>query len=196
MAGTASHTTGESHVPIETDDTTAGEDRFDEDDAFEVLSNPRRRYALQYLFTVADDGTEWPTLRELARQVAARETATPAAEVAAEDRRRVQIAFHQTHLPALEDHGLITYDETTKTITLTDRAPAVRPYLNIDTATPPWSGVYIGIGAMGLLVATVLWMDITPIAAVAGAAWLGGFAALLITVGILHAGQTTRFGSG
>lgn len=72
------------------------------DDVFTILSNSRRRAVISALM---DEGQL--TKRELIDRVTASETDVPVPEIESDERRRVQITLHQTHLPKLEDYGVI-----------------------------------------------------------------------------------------
>mgnify|MGYP002276668240 CR=1 FL=1 len=174
MARSATTTTGDSAVSIAAEEATDGEQSLDESAIFEVLSNDRRRHAIEHLRDRGPEA-EWPTLRELAREVAARETGVEPAAVTAEDRRRVHIALHQTHLPTLEDHGIVEYDTASKRVALTDRATALTPYVGEDNdRAGVWPAVYAGVGGAGL--------GLAALAAVVGLPDGGGAALVALAV--------------
>lgn len=85
---------------------TVTEERSDDpsaippDTAFDVLSEPRRRYVLHYLHEHADP----VTVSKLADWVARHEPDT--------DGDRIEVSLHHSHLPKLEDAGLISLVET------------------------------------------------------------------------------------
>lgn len=72
---------------------------------FGALAHRRRRYALYYLRDHEQVQTD-----ELARQIVAWERDVPADEVPAEASERVHAELVHSHLPKLEDYGLVEYD--------------------------------------------------------------------------------------
>lgn len=91
------------HTPTSTD---LGETPLEREEILDILSNRRRRYALHYLKW---NGCETP-LRELAEHVAAWENEREADQLSYAERKRVQNALHQFHLPKMDDHGFVEYD--------------------------------------------------------------------------------------
>jgi len=78
---------------------------------FEALSDPRRRCVLYYL---RDHGEA--TVDDLAVHVAAWERDVPASEVSDEDTQQIAVELVHSHLPRLEDEGLVEYDPRTETV--------------------------------------------------------------------------------
>jgi hypothetical protein len=123
------------------------------EEAFEVLSNRRRRYVVHWLLE-AGTGTE---IRELSRQVAAWENDKPLDRVTAQERRRVYNALQQFHLPKLDEAGVVRYDADRGTIEPTEDLASLRSYLNAARRSHRWcvrslvaGGTVIGL--LGLLV--------------------------------------------
>lgn len=81
---------------------------------FAALSNRRRRYVLYYLRNHEQAQTD-----ELAAQIAAWEQEIPRSEVPAEDTHQVHRALVHSHLPKLEDYGLVEYDRRSDTVSYT-----------------------------------------------------------------------------
>lgn len=135
------------------------EERLSQDLVFDVLSSPRRRYVLYYL-REHDGSVE---LSELSSQVAAWENETPVEELTDQERKRVYVSLYQTHIPKLNDVGLVEYDQQSGVVTLTERVDQIDDYLSGGNGDEfPWSLYYLGlaIGA-GLLVLAVglnLWV--------------------------------------
>ncbi|UPW00740.1 hypothetical protein M0R88_01230 [Halorussus gelatinilyticus] len=87
------------------------------DTVFGAISSDRRRYALYYL------RNRGKTDVETLATVVAGWTSTlgdPTAVVTPDDRERVRIALHHTHLPRLEREGFVRYDRETGTVELAD----------------------------------------------------------------------------
>ena len=100
-------------------------DPLSKDDMFHLLSNQRRRDTLRYL---ADNGGR-VDMRDLAEQVAAWEHDTTVTQLDSDERQRVYIALYQTHLPKLDDHGIIAYNQSRGIVERTERADQLDPYL-------------------------------------------------------------------
>lgn len=75
------------------------------DTVLRVLSNPRRRLALRLATEYGETTTQ-----ELTTEVAARENEKSVSELADVEEKRVYVALYQTHLPKLEQAGMITYE--------------------------------------------------------------------------------------
>jgi DNA-binding transcriptional ArsR family regulator len=92
-------------------------------DIHDVLSNERRRMVLSIL----RDENGHTTARELSERIAELETGqTPPPR---NIRQSAYVSLHQTHLPKLDNLGIVDYDESTKTVSLTDRARRVSVYM-------------------------------------------------------------------
>lgn len=74
----------------------------------ELVANQRRRHVLRVL---ADGGPI--AIGTLAERVAAREHECGVADVTHQQRKRVYVSLHQTHLPRLADAGLATRERDT-----------------------------------------------------------------------------------
>jgi DNA-binding transcriptional ArsR family regulator len=87
------------------------EDRADveltPDVTFELLSNPRRRYALAYLSRRGQP----ITASELSEQIAAWEQDKPVNEIDDETAERIQMTLHHNHIPKLRSVGLVERTE-------------------------------------------------------------------------------------
>ncbi|MEA1930058.1 MAG: hypothetical protein U9O06_00705 [Euryarchaeota archaeon] len=84
-------------------------------DCAELLSDPTRRRVCSILSSPDPPVSE----RDLAVELATRFLDRPAADITPEQRRQQQISLHHHQLPKLADHGLIVYDQTTRTVSLT-----------------------------------------------------------------------------
>lgn len=126
---------------------------------FDVLSNARRRRTVQYL--KEQNGS--CDLAPLVEQVAAWENDTPRDDVTRTERRRVYISLYQTHLPMLEDHGIIDWDPETHTIELLPDEAVFEPYLdNRPDEYRPWHRLYAAAAVLGLIGLAISWLAIGP----------------------------------
>jgi len=127
------------------------------DDVFELLSNHRRRYAL-HAIKQTDGSSE---LSDLAEQVAAWENDKPQSEITSSERHRVYTSMQQTHLPTMDEAGVIDYDNGT--VTLTSQAADLDIYMDVvPQDSIPWGQYYLGLGIVcaGLLLAVAV--DLIP----------------------------------
>lgn len=122
------------------------EGEIDREAVFDVLSNARRRYAIE-LLNRHEPGDEID-LGDLVDYVAARENDTTVAKLDYKQRKRVYSSLRQTHLPKLDDCGLIEYDRSRGTIDLGDAVTEVQMHLEyVPENDIPWCFHYLGLTA-------------------------------------------------
>ncbi|AGB16213.1 hypothetical protein Halru_1606 [Halovivax ruber XH-70] len=121
---------------------------------FDVFSNARRRMAVRYL-TECNGSCD---LTPLVEQVAAWENGLSRTEVDRAQRRRVYISLYQTHLPMLEDHGIVDWDPDAHRITLRHDGRVFTPYLGRRPDGSSWQRPYalVAVGAAAALSLAVL----------------------------------------
>ena len=133
---------------------------------FDVLSNDRRQYLLHYLKQKNGDGVE---LRELVDQVAAWENDIAPHEIGSAERKRVYTALRQSHLPKLDDAGIVEYDNRRGTVELTEQAREVQLYLEyVPENDIPWSEFYLGLSGVALALVAVTWIGVYPFDGLSG----------------------------
>lgn len=98
------------------------------DGAFHILQNPRRRAVLRYLLEHDEIGVF--QMEEITREVAAWEHDTIIHGLTSDERQRVHIALYQTHLPTLDEYGVIEYDQSQGLVEPTDLIYALEPFLD------------------------------------------------------------------
>lgn len=131
-----------------------GTPELDEDDVFHLLQNERRRRVLAYL-REHDDG-DGVDMREIVDAIAAEEHDTTVHALRSKERQRVYIALYQSHLPKLDEAGVIDYDQRRGWVTRTPAAPALERYVlegadpAIDEGTVPRETA-VGVAAVVLL---------------------------------------------
>lgn len=104
---------------------TTDHDLPSEDELFEVLESPRRRLLLSHL--AESDGSV--SLREASRTIVAHEEGV-VREDAAEGRTAIVCAsLHQTHVPILEAHDVVEYDDAERVVSPGERSDEVLPAL-------------------------------------------------------------------
>ena len=95
------------------------------DEVFTLLSNSRRRHAIQVLLEHEriDHG-------ELVDKVAEAEYGLPIEDISSDERHTIYVSMTQTHLDRLEDDGIISRDRDTGTIGLGPRADEIAEWLS------------------------------------------------------------------
>jgi len=146
----------------------SGEQSLSQDDVFELLSSPRRRYVLYHL----REGGEPIELTTLAEQVAAWENETSVEEITEQERKRVYVSLYQTHIPRLDEAGVVNYDKESGLVSLHPDASEIDTYLNSTGSDFPWQWIYLALAAsstvlLALAVGQVFWFGALPEAAVA-----------------------------
>jgi predicted transcriptional regulator len=137
------------------------EDSLDEGEIHEVLRNHRRRLALEALRESGGSST----VRELSETVAARETGEEPPP--RNKRQSVYVSLHQTHLPKLDELGIVAYDGDSKEVTLQQRIEEVEVYMEVVPEYGlSWGEAYFGLSLLGLLGALAVVMEVPGIAAV------------------------------
>lgn len=130
-----------------------------QDTALDLLSCRRRRHVIHYL----KGASGRVSLRELVRHVAAWENGVSVEATTRDQRVRVYTALRQSHLPKLDDGGVVRFDADRGTVELTEAASELDVYLHIvphdDIA---WSTYYVGLGSLGLAFVAGSWLGIVP----------------------------------
>jgi len=158
---------------------------LDEGAIHDVLRNERRRFALEEL---CENGNVL-SVRDLSERVAALETGeSPAPR---NIRQSVYVSLHQTHLPKLDELGIVEYDADAKAVGLTDRVRELEAYTDL-TATKesesepasrssPMMWYYLSISLVGLCLTGAVAVGI-PVVAEGGSAAIAAvlFASTLV----------------
>lgn len=153
-------------------ETTDGSLSIAKDDLFHLLQNGRRRAALRY-FAAQPEREEFD-MRTLAEEIAAWENGIPVQQLDSDQRQRVYIALYQSHLPKLDDLGVIEYNQSRGTIEPTPLVDEVVQYLEPAsddsggmTVTVPepeqaWAPAAAAGGAVGVLILTAALAGLFP----------------------------------
>lgn len=146
-------------------------DELDQDTVYDILSNARRRFVISYL----REHDEPIGLNRLSEEVAAWENDTTVAELSDKQIKRVYVSLYQTHVPKLDEHGLVEYDKDSGAIKLTSNVEVLDAHLpDFEQSHTPWPFVYAGLAAVGLatyavvllLPATFSWVSTTALGVV------------------------------
>ena len=177
---------GHAESATQTDDVVDVEQTLAKDDIFHILQNERRRQVLRHLKGV--EGTV--EMREIAEKIAAWENDTTVANLYSDQRQRVYIALYQSHLPKLDDLGVINYNQSRGTIEPTPLIEDVAKYLDVDDAgtqresrldTPTrreWAPPVVSVGVVSIALIIAAQVGLFPIS-------LGGLIAAVLATGIV-----------
>jgi hypothetical protein len=132
-------------------------------------------------------------IRDLAQQIAAWENGIDVEELNYKQRKRVYTSLHQTHLPKLNDVGVVDYDRDRGTITLADGVAALDIYLDVVPENEiPWSDFYLGLSAVSLALLVVAWVDVALFDAIPDLAYAVAVALLFTGTSVAHAYYTRQ----
>ncbi|WP_423746433.1 hypothetical protein V5735_18495 (plasmid) [Haladaptatus sp. SPP-AMP-3] len=136
--------------PVENDLSTDG--------AFHLLQSQRRRAAIRYLGD-ADGPVE---MCDLAEQVAAWENDTTAHAPTSDERQRAHIPSYQSHLPKLDEKGVIDYDKNRGIVEQTPLVSQLECYLDVgrdpdiesEDERRQWNTYYLSVSVLGSVLFT------------------------------------------
>lgn len=129
---------------------------------FDLLRNQRRRFVLHYLKT-RESTDESVELGDLATVVAAWENAIHPSEVSSAQRKRVYTTLQQSHLPKMDEVGIIDFDSSRGVITPTEYVNDLTIYLEIVPDHEfAWHEYYLGLGAVCTALMAAVWVGIFP----------------------------------
>ena len=130
------------------DGETGGKTEVTQSVIYSMISNDRRRYVLRFL----QNEDREVHLREMAERVAAWENDEAVEAVTTKERRRVETALRQFHIPKMDDAGFVTYDERRKTVRLAVPVSTFIDYLDPQTTeSRRWNTIAMVLGAGSLL---------------------------------------------
>lgn len=164
----------------------SSESELSQDVVFDILSSPRRRYVLYYLRT-----TDEPVkLTNLAEQVAAWENETEPENITEQERKRVYVSLYQTHIPRLDEAGIIEYDKESGNIALAEDATNIDEYLGSEEEPIPWQQVYLVLAGLSAVLLGLTAFDIAFFGAipetVAAAVVIAAFVIAAVVHSVIH----------
>ncbi|UWG46460.1 putative trancriptional regulator, ArsR family [Halanaeroarchaeum sp. HSR-CO] len=165
-----------------------------EDDLFEILSNRRRRYVVHAL----EQADEPMQIGEVAERVAAWEYDVDESELSYDERKRVYTALQQSHLPKMDDIGIVEYDKNRGTIEPQPGLAEVDVYIDVVSGREiPWSQYYLGLAGLALALVAAVGAGLWPLEAIPEIGWM---AAITVSFGVsaaIHAyfDRTSRLGA-
>ncbi|MFA9518100.1 hypothetical protein ACERIT_12920 [Halopenitus sp. H-Gu1] len=145
---------------------------------YEILANPRRRGTIKHLTETTSGRTV--SLRDLATAIAAEETGeSPPPRSCKES---VYNSLQQTHLPKLDELGIVEYDRGARTVSIRDSAREIDRYMELMTPYGlTWGEYYRTIGIVSLVSVVASLAGIPLVDAVDPLLWASGF--LVVFVG-------------
>lgn len=165
------------------------ETELSRDMVFDVLKNRRRRYALHYL--KQQEGSV--KLSDLAEQVAAWENDTTVENISAAERKRVYTALYQSHLPKLDDAGIVDYNQNRGLVELTEKAAELDVYLELVSKDDiSWSKYYLGLAMVGMSIVTAAWLQLPVFSSMPDIVWAVLIVAAFTASAAAHTYHTRR----
>ena len=154
-----------------------------EDELFDVLASRRRRYALHML-----KGREEPVeLGDVAEQVAAWEYGEDVAEVSYDERKRVYTALQQSHLPRMDDAGVVSFDKNRGVVKPTPALEDVQVYMDVVKGREiPWSEYYLGLSGVAATLLVAVAVGAWPFTALPAVAWGAAIVAAFAVSAVVH----------
>lgn len=157
--------------------------RVSEDEIFTMLSNRRRRYVVHALSQDEADHD----LGSLAEQVAAWEHEVDVGELSYKKRKRTYTALQQTHLPKMDDVGLIEFDKHRGEVSPTESLAEVDVYLEVVSGNDiPWSKYYLGLCGLATTILIGLWVDNPLVTAISAPDWTVFVVAMFAVSAAVH----------
>jgi hypothetical protein len=154
-----------------------------DEEVLELLASPRRLHLLNYLL---DRGGK-ARLRELSRDIVASETDTAPEELDSGEIKRVYVSLYQTHVPVLQEHGVIEYDDTERVVSLDDRAGEVVAILEHQgEKRRRWAVYYTVVGLILVAFVLVYASSLVSIPAAVLAVITVGAAVTLLVLATVH----------
>ena len=160
------------------------------DDLFDVLANQRRRFVV-HLLKRAEAPTV--TIGKLADQIAAWENDRSVREVTGNQRKRVYTSLQQSHLPKMDDIGLVEFNKSRGTVQPTEAFNDVDVYLDVvEGREIPWSEYYIGLSAVAAGLLAAVWIGAWPFVLLPEIAWTLAIVVAFMFSGLAHKYYTTH----
>jgi hypothetical protein len=154
---------------------------LDEAEVFHILGNDRRRATIRNL--TESGGTI--AVSELAERIAAYEADT--AEQADDLYKSVYVSLRQTHLPKLEDQGVIEYDPDTQTIRPGKQMEQIRVYTETPSRVETLKqSIYLFLSSIGLLVVVGAELGVPVLSALDTELWAAVVLVLIIVVSLFQ----------
>ena len=159
----------------------------DRGEGFSLLSNHRRRFAIHFTKR-HEDPVE---LSDVAEQVAAWELGKEIPELDYAERKRVYTSLQQTHLPRLDDAGMIKFENGR--VETTDQVEQLEVYMDIvPEDSLPWGEYYLGLSVLGVGIIGGAGVGVLTTSLISELGWALVFLAVLLSSAAYHVYQNRR----
>jgi hypothetical protein len=140
-----------------------------EDELFDVLANQRRRFAVHLLKREEKERFE---IGDMAEQIAAWENGIDTAEITGNERKRVYTALQQSHLPKMDDAGVVDFNKDRGIVEPTPALQNVDLYMDVvEGKEIPWSTYYLGLSGVAVALTGAVWLGAWPFVLLPDMAW-------------------------
>ncbi|AUX08759.1 hypothetical protein AArcSl_1124 [Halalkaliarchaeum desulfuricum] len=137
-----------------------------------MLANRRRRYALHALKRDAEGADGQVDLGTLAEQVAAWENEVDPGEVSYDERKRVYTALQQSHLPKMDEVGIVSFNKDRGVVEPTPAMDDVEIYMDVIHGNEiPWSEYYLGLSVVSAALYAAVWIGVYPFTLLPDLSW-------------------------
>lgn len=153
-----------------------------QDVVFDILSSPRRRYVL-YLLRDAGEPVELTTLAE---HVAAWENDVEIDDITEQERKRVYVSLYQTHIPRLDEAGVVEYDKETGLVSLAGEAREIDRYLETSQEDVAWEWVYLLLAVVSGVVLGLTMAQVWVFAGISESLMTAAIVAAFVVAAVVH----------
>lgn len=148
-------------------DKVLNEKTINEDELFNVLSNRRRRFVLDYISKKGGSAT----IGEISDTIVTWEKKGNFNEVSS-DRKNVYTSLQQNHLPRMEEANVINYNKNIGQVELTDNAEDYTIYLEVvRTKDVPWSQYYLILSSLSIVLMSIVSLNLLPFNFLSNFSW-------------------------
>ncbi|QWC20762.1 hypothetical protein KI388_01090 [Halorubrum sp. 2020YC2] len=99
----------------------------------------------------------------MAEQIAAWENGIDTAEISSSERKRVYTALQQSHLPKMDDAGVVEFNKDRGVVEPTPALTDVDVYLDVvEGREIPWSEYYLGLSGVAAALVAAVWLGVWP----------------------------------
>lgn len=163
--------------------------QLSENELFDVLSNRRRRYAVHML--KHESGSL--EIGSMAERIAAWENDIDVNEVTGTERKRVYTALQQSHLPKMDNAGVVEFQKDRGVVEPTPALDDVDVYLDVVRGKEiPWSEYYLGLSGVAAALVAAVWVNAWPLVLLPDLAWAASIVVAFTFSAIAHRFYTTE----
>lgn len=169
-------------------DRSSDQGQLSRSEVFELLSNDRRRGVLHFVKRADHERISLDSLVDAIAHWEA-DGETPSSSI----RASVYSSLVQTHLPRLEDAGVLKYHADSGVIEPTERSEELQLYLEYSPEGHiPWAEYYLALGAISAALVAVVWANVPPFDGVPAIVVYAVLTVVLLGSAGVHVVQTQR----